>query len=647
MHEIKQEKQMEESKTPNKSKAQQDRIERLKAVVREMPEEPGSYQFWDATDTIIYVGKAKKLKSRVASYFLKEVDRYKTEVLRSKIERITYTVVKTEEDALLLENNLIKQYQPKYNILLKDSKTYPSICVTKEPFPRIFKTRQIDRKSGTYFGPYSNIGTLKALLQIIKDLYHLRSCRHFLRQEDIAAGKYRPCLDYHIHACLGPCIGKETMEQYQDNVRQAVEILKGNVREVEQEVEMKMRLAARDLRFEEAEQWKRRLLALRNYQAKSEVVSRSTTNLGVFTILSDETTAFVNVLQVKDGAIRQAMTYEMRKKLGEHDDEILPLAIVEIRQRLGLKEREIVVEREIDLPLKDVWQTVPLRGDKRTLLELSKRNAMQYKADRLKRQETLNPEQKTTKKLKALQALLHLDGLPHVIECFDNSNISGEDAVAACVVFRDMKPSKRDYRKFLIRTVTGPDDYASMHEVVLRRYSRLVEERKPLPDLIIADGGEGQMSVIRDAVERTLGLKIPIAGLKKDDRHRTRELLFGTPPKTVQLDVKSDLFRTLTAIQDEVHRFAIVYHRSLRSKRQTKSRLDDIPGIGERTKTLLLRHFKSIKRIEEAPKDELRDVIGNARSEALWLSLHGEDNEKTAEIGENPAENGVNSAENA
>ena len=594
------------------------RLARLKTIVSNMPAKPGSYQYYDESGTIIYVGKAKNLKARVSSYFHKEVDRFKTKVLVSKIHDITYTVVNTEADALLLENSLIKKYQPRYNILLKDGKTYPSICVTNEYFPRIFKTRTINKKWGTYYGPYSHIGSMYAVLELIKKLYRPRTCRQPITQEGVEQGKYRPCLEYHIHNCGAPCIGRQSYEDYQECIAQAREILKGNTRELQRRLYAQMQRLAEEMRFEEAEVLKQRYLLLDGFCAKSEVVSHTITDVDVFSVTDDERTAFVNYMHVTNGSINQAQTFEMKKKLGETALEILQLAILQIRERMGSTSREVIVPFPVEMTLDGVTFTVPQRGDKRTLLDLSEMNGKQYRFDRLKQAEKLNPEQKSVRLMKEIQAALKLPKMPYQIEMFDNSNIQGTDAVAACVVFKKMKPSKKDYRKYNIKTVTGPDDYASMKEVVRRRYTRLVNEEQPLPDLIITDGGRGQMEVVREVVEGELGLQIPIAGLAKDDRHRTNELLYGQPPVVVGMKTDSELFRLLTHMQDEVHRFAITFHRDKRSKHALHSELDDIRGIGPKTKDALLKAFKSVKRIKEADIQQLTDVIGQAKAKIVW-----------------------------
>ena len=600
------------------------RLAYLQGIVRRLPNKPGSYQFYDQDHTIIYVGKAKNLKSRVSSYFHTEVDRFKTKVLVSKIHDISYTVVNTEEDALLLENSLIKKYNPRYNVLLKDGKTYPSICVTNEYLPRIFKTRTINKKWGTYYGPYSHVGSMYAILEIIKELYQPRTCRQPITKEGIESGKYKVCLDYHIKKCQGPCTGKQSHEDYQKNIAQAREILKGNTRAVLRELKDEMLRLAEELRFEEAEEVKRKYLALDGFVSKSEVVSHTINNVDVFTITSDEKMAFINYLHVSNGSINQSFTIEYKKKLNETDEELLQLGIVELRARFKSDAREIIVPQEVDVELENVRFTVPKLGDKKTLLDLSAMNGKQYKFDRLKQAEKLNPEQKQVRLMKELQEKLHLPTLPYHIECFDNSNISGTDAVAACVVFKKMKPSKSDYKRYNIKTVVGPDDYASMKEVVGRRYQRLVEEQQPLPDLIVADGGKGQMEVIREVIQDELHLDIPIAGLAKNDRHRTNELLFGFPPMSVQLKTDSELFHVLTQLQDEVHRFAIEFHRNKRSKRALRSELDNIPGIGEKTRDGLLNGLKSVRRIREADLDTLSAIIGPAKARLVHDYFHPE-----------------------
>lgn len=587
-----------------------------------MPSQPGSYQYYDRNGKIIYVGKAKNLKNRVSSYFHKEVDRFKTKVLVSKIWDITYTVVNTEEDALLLENSLIKKYQPRYNILLKDGKTYPSICVTKEQFPRVFATRNINKKWGQYFGPYSSVSTMHGLLGIIKDLYHPRTCRFPITEEGIKAGKYKPCLEYHIRNCEAPCIGKQTREDYTQNIEQAREILKGNTREVQKLLYEKMMQAAEELRFEEAEMMKGKYNLLEKFASKSEVVSHTITNIDVFSLTEDDTRAYINYMHVTNGAINQAFTYEFKKKLDETADDILTLGIMQIREQVGSDAREIVLPFEPETHIPDVTITVPMRGEKKHLLELSEMNCRQYRFDRLKQAEKLNPEQKQTRLMKELQKALGMKKMPYHIECFDNSNISGADAVAGCVVFKGLKPSKKDYRKYNIRTVEGPDDYASMKEVVRRRYARLQEEKQPLPDLIITDGGKGQMEVVRQVIEDEMSLSIAIAGLAKDDRHRTNELLFGFPPAVIGMKTDSELFRVLTRIQDEVHRYAITFHREKRSKHALHSELDDIRGIGPKTKELLIKDLKSIKRIKTTDLQTLTEIIGSSKGKILYEHFH-------------------------
>ena len=598
----------------------------LKNIVLNMPEKPGTYQFYDNEKTIIYVGKAKNLKRRVSSYFHKEVDRFKTKVLVSKIHDISYSVVKTEEDALLIENQLIKQYKPKYNVLLKDGKTYPSICVTNEYFPRIFKTRTINKRFGTFYGPYSHIGSMYAILDIIKKVYKPRTCRFPITKEGIEQGKYKPCLEYHLHNCGAPCINKQSYEDYQEAIKQAREVLKGNTREVQKLLKQEMEKYAEELRFEEAELCKQRYLALDNFAAKSEIVSHTITDVDVFTIVSDDTrkNAFINYIHVTNGAINQSFTYEYKRKLDESDEELLNEAIPEIRERFNSTAKEIIVPFELDFKVKGAEFFIPQRGDKHHLLELSEMNAKQYKFDRLKQTEKLNPEQKQTRLMRELQDKLKLSKLPYHIECFDNSNISGSDAVAGCIVYKGMKPSKKDYRKYNIKTVVGPDDYASMQEVVRRRYSRMQEEGTTLPDLIITDGGKGQMEVVREVVEDELHLNIPIAGLAKDDRHRTNELLFGFPQQTIALDIKGELFKVLTQIQDEVHRFAISFHRDKRSKSQLHSELDNIKGIGPKTKDALLKALKSVKRIKETDVQELTKIVGTSKATIIFNFFHTE-----------------------
>lgn len=594
----------------------------LKGIVLNLPETPGCYQYLDEKGTIIYVGKAKNLKRRVSSYFNKDQQSRKTRLLVQHIRDIRYVVVRTEEDALLLENNLIKRYKPHYNVLLKDDKTYPSIAVSTEYLPRIFKTRQRGKRGAVYFGPYSHVPTMYALLELCQKLYQPRPCHTAMTREGVMEGKYEVCLDFHIHRCKGPCVGRQSHEEYMRNIDACKEILKGNTTEVQRQMRDEMIHLAEELRFEEAQELKRRYDLIENFRAKSQVVSNVMHNIDVFNIESEERVAYINYLHVTNGCINQAFTFEFKKRLDESDEELLTLGIIEMRERYQSKSKEIVVPFPVDLPDGMVEQTIPQKGDKRKLLDLSKLNVKQYKFDRLKQAEKLNPEQKQVRLMKEIQKDLGLPKLPLHIELFDNSNISGEDAVAACVVFEKLKPAKSQYRKYNIRTVTGPDDYASMKEVVRRRYTRLNEEGEELPDLIIADGGKGQMEVIREVVEGELHLNIPIAGLAKDDRHRTREMLYGFPPATIGVKPDSQLFRTLTAMQDEVHRFAISFHRDKRSKRQTASELDAIPGIGPASKQLLLKQFKSVKRIKEATLGELQEVLGKARGEKLHTSLH-------------------------
>lgn len=597
------------------------RLAHLKQIVSNLPDSPGCYQYLDETGTIIYVGKAKNLKRRVSSYFHKEVDRFKTKVLVSKIWDLKYIVVNTEEDALLLENNLIKKYNPKYNVLLKDGKTYPHICVTNEAFPRIFKTRVINKKWGTYYGPYSHLGSMYAVLDIINKLYHPRTCRTPMTLDGVKTGKYAVCLDYHIKNCGGPCAARQSIEDYQHNIQQAREILKGNTREVEKMLYEQMMALAEEMRFEEAEEIKKKYILLNEFRAKSEVVSNVINNVDVFTITNDEKIAFINYLHVTNGCINQAFTFEMKKKMDETEEELLQLGIIEMRARYNSTAREIVVPFEVDMELDGVTFTIPQRGDKKTLLELSLMNGKQYKFDRLKQTEKLNPEQKQVRLMKEIQQALGLPKIPYTIEMFDNSNISGTDAVAGCVVFKKLKPSKKDYRKYNIKTVVGPDDYASMQEVVRRRYSRMIEENTPLPDLIITDGGIGQMNTVREVVEDELHLDIAIAGLAKNDRHRTNELLYGFPPVVVGMKTDSELFHLMTRMQDEVHRYAITFHRDKRSKHALHSQLDDIKGIGPKTKEALLKHFKSLKRIKEADLESLSDVVGEAKAKVIKEAL--------------------------
>lgn len=600
------------------------RLAYLKNIVSNLPNKPGTYQYYDKEHTIIYVGKAKNLKNRVSSYFHKETDRFKTKVLVSKIYDITYTVVNSEEDALLIENQLIKQYQPRYNVLLKDGKTYPSICITNEYFPRIFNTRTINKRYGSFYGPYSHISSMYAILEIVKKLYKPRTCRFPITKEGIEQKKYKPCLEYHLGNCDAPCIGKQSYEDYQQNMAQARQILKGNTREVQRLMKAKMEECAAKLRFEEAEVYKQRYIALENFAAKSEIVSYTIADVDVFSIVNDDSkkNAFINYLHVTNGAINQSFTFEYKRKLEETDAELLNEAIPEIRERFKSTAKEIIVPFELDFHIKDATFFIPQRGDKKHLLELSEMNAKQHKFDRLKQAEKLNPEQRQTRLMKELQDRLKLPKLPYQIECFDNSNISGTDAVAACVVYKGMKPSKKDYRKYNIKTVVGPDDYASMQEVVRRRYKRMVEESMPLPDLIITDGGKGQMEVVREVVEDELQLAIPIAGLAKDNRHRTNELLYGFPPQTIGIPTKSELFKVLTQIQDEVHRFAISFHRDKRSKHQLHSELDDIKGIGMKTRKALMKQLRTVKRIKESDIQTLTGIIGASKATIIYNYFH-------------------------
>lgn len=593
------------------------RREYLRNIVLNLPETPGCYQYFDQAGTIIYVGKAKNLKRRVSSYFNKEHDNCKTAMLVSKIYDIKYIVVNTEEDALLLENNLIKQWTPRYNILLKDGKTYPSIVVTNEYFPRIFQTRKINKRYGTYFGPYSHVGMLHTLLDLIKNLYPLRRCHETITAESVQAGKHKECLEYHIKNCKAPCVGRQSHEEYMQQIREAIEILKGNTAALQRQMMADMQRLAAEMRFEEAEVIKRRYVQLENYRSRSEVVSNTLHNIDVFNIENDEKVAFVNYLHVVNGCITQAFTFEYSKRLEEQDEELLVAGIVEMRSRYGSKSKEVIVPFHVELPFEGVQVTVPQKGDKKTLLELSRLNVLQYKKDRIAQSDKLNPEQKSVRLMKELQEALGMDRLPVTIECFDNSNISGTDAVAGCVVFKKCKPSKADYRRYIIKTVEGPDDYASMQEVVRRRYTRMMEEEHPLPDLIITDGGRGQMEVVREVVEDELHLQIPIAGLAKDDKHRTHELLFGFPTQTIGMKVDSPLFRLLTQIQDEVHRYAIKFHREKRSKHQIASELNNIKGIGEKSKEALLKKLHSVKRIREASEADLEAIVGGAKAKII------------------------------
>ena len=602
------------------------RLARLKNIVLNMPDKPGSYQFYDEQHTIIYIGKAKRLKARVSSYFHKEVDRYKTKVLVSKIQDISYTVVNSEEDALLLENNLIKKYNPRYNVLLKDGKTYPSICITNEHFPRIFKTRTINKHAGTFYGPYPHVGSMNAILNIIKRLYKPRTCHLLLTKESILQGRFKPCLEYHLHNCNAPCINKQSYEDYQENMKQAREILKGNNRAVAMHLEKLMLKNAELLKFEAAQDYKEKLILLQDFVTKSEVVSHTIDDVDVFSIIDDDNkkNAYINYIHVRQGMINQSFTYEYKRKLEESDEELLLMAITDIRSRFNSQAKEIIVPFEISWNIKESTFTVPRKGDKKHLLDLSEMNVKQYKFDRLKQAEKLNPEQKQTRLMKELQNKLQLEKLPFHIECFDNSNISGTDAVAGCIVYKRMKPSRKDYRKYNIKTVVGPDDYASMQEVVRRRYSRMIEEQTPLPDLIITDGGKGQMEAVRAVVEDELHLHIPIAGLAKDNHHRTNELLFGNPPVVVGLDIKSELFHVLTEIQDEVHRYAITFHRNKRSKHALHSELDDIKGLGPKGKEALLKQLKTINAIKEAGNQEINKILGKAKGNLVYKHFHPE-----------------------
>lgn len=596
-------------------RAGEERLNYLKTIVDRLPEEPGSYQYWDETGTIIYVGKAKNLKKRVASYFNKNQESIKTRMLVSKIQDISYTTVHTEEDALNLENKLIKKYKPRYNVMLKDDKTYPSIAIPETPFPRVYKTRQTDKKHVTYYGPYTFVGALNNVMGLIKHLYPLRTCNLNLTKENIEAGKFKVCLEYHMGNCKGPCIGKQSEEEYMKNVEEVREILKGNTRKLEKYFLLTMKKLAEELRFEEAEILKQRLLTLQNFNAKSEVVNYHMDNIDVFSIEEDEEhkSAFINFMHVKNGCINQSFTFEYKRRLDETSEELLTLGISEMRERFGSKAKEIIVPFHVEMEMNNATFTVPVRGDKKKLLDLSILNVKEYKKDRIQQEEKLNPEQRAVRLLKELQDLLHLEKLPIRIECFDNSNIQGANPVAGCVVFIKGKPSKNDYRKYNIKTVIGPDDYASMREVVYRKYARAIEEETPLPDLIITDGGKGQMGIVKEVLDE-LKLDIPIAGLAKDDKHRTNELLFGFPPQTIGMKQDSALFHLLTRIQDEVHRFAITFHREKRSKHQISSELDNIKGIGAKTKETLLKHFKSVKRIKEADKESIAEIVGNAKA---------------------------------
>ena len=600
------------------------RLERLKVIVSSLPEKPGCYQYFDENGTIIYVGKAKNLKRRVYSYFSKEHDNRKTAILVSKIRDIKYTVVNTEEDALLLENNLIKEWNPRYNILLKDGKTYPSIVVTNEFLPRIFQTRKINKKFGTYFGPYSHVPTMYALLDLIKNLYPLRRCHEIITPESLEKKKHKECLEYHIKNCKAPCTGRQSIDEYLQNVAEAKEILKGNTAELQRKMMAKMKELAAELKFEEAEIIKKKYILLENYRSRSEVVSNTLHNIDVFNIESDQKVAYINFLHVTNGCINKAFTFEYEKRMQETDEELLVMGIVEMRQRYGSESKEVIVPFPVEQFTENFKLTVPQKGDKKVLLDLSRQNVLQYKKDRISQADKLNPEQKTTRLMKELQDALQLPTLPMQIECFDNSNISGTDAVAGCVVFKKCKPSKADYRKYIIKEVQGPDDYASMQEVVRRRYKRAMEEGSPLPDLIITDGGKGQMEVVREVVEDELRLNIPIAGLAKDDKHRTNELLYGFPQQVIGLKTDSALFHLLTQIQDEVHRYAITFHRDKRSKHQIASELDSIKGIGPKTKEILLKKLHSVKRIKEAELSQLTELIGESKAEVIYNYFHSE-----------------------
>src|SRR5574344_255504 len=600
------------------------RLQYLKQKVSSLPEGPGCYQYLDEKGTIIYVGKAKNLKRRVSSYFRPEVDRYKTKVLVSKIRDLIYIRVNTDEDAFLLENNLIKQHKPKYNVLLKDGKTYPSICVTNEFYPRIFKTRNIQKRGGTYYGPYSHLGPMYAVLELVKKLYQPRLCNFPLTEEGIKTGKYNSCLEYHIHNCKAPWIAKQSHEEYINNIAEAKEILSGKTREVCKKLYEKMQKLASELKFEEAEEVKRRYILVENYCSKSEVVSNTINNVDAFSITDDTNVAFINYLPVTNGAINQAYTFEYKKRLNETQEELLAMGIIEMRERYKSTSKEIIVPFEIDMNLNGITFTIPQRGDKKTQLDLSLMNGKQYKFDRLKRAEKPNPEQKSVRLMKEIQDALKLPKMPYTIESFDNSNISGTDAVAACVVFKQLKPSKKDYRTYNIKTVVGPDDYASMKEVVRRRYTRLIEEKQALPDLIITDGGKGQMEVVREVIEDELNLEIPIAGLAKNEHHRTNELLYGNPPVVIGMKTDSEIFKLMTRIQDEVHRFAITFHRNKRSKHALKSELDDIKGIGDKTKTELLKSLKSVKQIKESDIQSLTNIIGKSKGELIYNYFHPE-----------------------
>lgn len=599
-------------------------LEHIKTILAVIPEKPGCYQYFDEKGTIIYVGKAKNLKRRVSSYFNKQHDSNKTRVLVKQIRDIKYFVVETEEDALLLENNLIKQYHPRYNVLLKDDKTYPSIVVKNEYFPRVYQTRNIVRDGSRYYGPYPSVYTAKVMLQLIKDLYPIRTCKYPLMPESIREGRYKVCLEYHIKRCKGPCEGLQTLEEYQQNISEIKEILRGNISQVSKHLFDEMQRLAAELKFEEAQKLKEKYEAIENYRSRSTVVPPMLHNIDVFSITENDPSAYINYLHIGNGAVVQAYTFEYKKRLDESKEDLLVMGIIEMRKRFESRAREIIVPFPLDLELGGVTITVPQRGDKKKLLDLSIMNGKQYKVDKLKQAEKLNPEQRNTRLLKEIQEALHLKELPVQIECFDNSNIQGNDPVAACVVFKMGKPSKSDYRKYNIKTVVGPDDYASMKEVVRRRYQRLLDEKAPLPNLIITDGGKGQMEVVRSVVEDELHLSIPIAGLAKDNRHRTAELLYGFPPEAIGMKLDSPLFHLLTRMQDEVHRFAITFHKDKRSKGQTRSELDTIKGVGEKTKTALLREFKSVKRIREANLEDLAKEVGKAKAKLIKESLNQE-----------------------
>ena len=607
---------MEQEKAKGMSTA-----EYLHGIVLNLPECPGIYQYLNAEGTIIYVGKAKNLKRRVSSYFTKDHESAKTRVLVTKIADIRYIVVNTEEDALLLENNLIKKYKPRYNVLLKDDKTYPSICISNEYFPRIYKTRKIIRDGSSYYGPYSHIPSMMAMLELIKKLYPLRTCHLALTPENISKGKFKVCLEYHIKNCKAPCVGLMSHEEYMENIRQAKEILKGNTEAISSLLMERMKILSDEMRFEEAQKVKEKYLLIENYRSKSEVVSATLHNIDVFTIEKDDSSAYINYLHITNGSINQAFTFEYKVRMNESKEELLQLGIAEMRERYKSQSKEIIIPFELDMEMNGVTFTVPQRGEKKHLLNLSLMNVRQYKIDRLKQAEKLNPEQRSVRLMKEIQEQLHLEKMPNHIECFDNSNIQGSDAVAACVVFKKAKPSKKDYRKYIIRTVSGPDDYASMQEVVRRRYTRILDEQGELPDLILTDGGKGQMEVVREVIEDELNLHIPIVGLAKDNRHKTSEILYGFPPQTVGIKQGTPLFHLLENIQDEVHRFAITFHRDKRSKSQIASELDRIKGIGKIRKTALLKKFKSVSRIRKATIEELAEIVGESVAKTIKESL--------------------------